>query len=502
MSTITINHLTFAYPGQDDIFTDQSLTLDTSWHLGLTGRNGRGKSTLLNLLRGQLTGTGSINVPVPVTYFPQPVRDTSRDAWMVIDDITTSETWMVERELTLLGVPSDTLYRPFDSLSGGEQTKLLLAVLFADNTSFPLIDEPTNHLDHASREQVATYLNGKRQGYIVVAHDRDFLNAVTDHTLAIEKQGITLMQGNFATYTQTKDAQDQREQAEQSQLRKDIGRLQATARAKRDWSGNREADKHGNRHVKGSTQGDGTIADKGFITARAARTMKKAKHLEHRMDDEIAAKEKLLQNVEYIEPLHTLYTPDHHDVLITVRNLSLRYGDQPLFAPVSFTVKRGERVAVVGPNGAGKTSLIRALQGNFAGHVDGEITVVQSAQASHVRQLFPDNRGLLGDFAEQRGVDYQELLRNLKQLGVERSVFTVPIEQMSAGQQKKVELAASLATPTGLYVWDEPLNYLDVFNQDQLIDVINSVQPTMLLTEHDQHFIDAVATKVITLQPS
>lgn len=68
--------------------------------------------------------------------------------------------------------------------------------------------------------------------------------------------------------------------------------------------------------------------------------------------------------------------------------------------------------------------------------------------------------------------------------------------------KKKVELAASLATPTGLYVWDEPLNYLDVFNQDQLIDVINSVQPTMLLTEHDQHFIDAVATKVITLQPA
>lgn len=117
--------------------------------------------------------------------------------------------------------------------------------------------------------------------------------------------------------------------------------------------------------------------------------MKKAKHLEHRMDDEIAAKEKLLQNVEYIEPLHMLYTPDHHDVLITVRNLSLSYGDQPLFAPVSFTVKRGEQVAVVGPNGAGKTSLIRRCRATLPATLTAKLPSCSRHRQATSASFFP-----------------------------------------------------------------------------------------------------------------
>ncbi|WDF82986.1 ATP-binding cassette domain-containing protein [Lacticaseibacillus pabuli] len=497
MSTIQITNLTFAYPGQDNIFTNQNLTFDSNWKLGLTGRNGRGKTTLLNLLRGELTGSGTITMPLTPVYFPQHVADPSLDAWQVADNVTTAELWQVQRELTQMNVDEEILYRPFSSLSGGEQTKVLLAATFANDTGFPLLDEPTNHLDIAGRKQIGTYLHNKQTGFIVIAHDRAFLEAATDHTLTIEKQQLVLTQGNFAAYEQAKQRKDQTEYAEQSKLRKDIGRLKETAAAKRTWSAGREADKSGNPHEFRS----GSVNNKGFIGARAARVMQKAKNLEHRMDKEIAGKEELLKNVEFIDPLKMNYVPDHHDVLLRVRDVQLSYAGKPLFAPVTFELKRGDRLALVGPNGSGKSSLIAAILGQFQGDITGEIDLAQTATRSLVRQMYPDNTGSLTDFAEKRGLSYEDLLSNLKKLGVERSVFTTPIESMSAGQQKKVELAASLATPSGLYIWDEPLNYLDVFNQDQLSELITSVQPTMLLTEHDRDFIQKVATHTVELKP-
>lgn len=498
MSTITITNLSFAYPGQDNIFTNQNLTLDTSWHLGLTGRNGRGKTTLLNLLQGTITGSGAVHMPLRTVYFPQKVTQPERDAWVIADTIATTELWQVQRELTRLGADEDILYRSFASLSGGEQTKVLLAATFADELSFPLLDEPTNHLDAASRQQIADYLHGKTQGFIVIAHDRQFLDIATDHTLTIEKQQLTLTQGNFSAYERAKKRTDAAELADQQQLRRDIDRLKQTASAKRNWSKRRESDIKGSAHVKGS----GFSGDAGFVTARAARQMQKAKNLEHRMGKEITAKEQLLKNVEFIDPLTMAYIPDHHEVLLRVQDLQLLYADQPLFAPLTFTLKRGDRLALVGPNGSGKSSVIAAILGNFAGTMRGSLDLAQTAARSLVRQQYPDNTGLLRDFAAQRHLDYESLLSNLKKLGVERSVFNVPIAHMSAGQQKKVELAASLGTPSGLYLWDEPLNYLDVFNQDQLSELLTAVQPTMLLTEHDPDFIHQVATQVVHLVPS
>lgn len=513
MSNITINHLTFAYPGQDNIFTDQTLQLDNSWHLGLTGRNGRGKTTLLNLLQGKLHGDSNTTITALQTfnYFPQAVPDPTLDTWQILDAITTAELWEVQREMTQLHLDDTVLYQPWSTLSGGEQTKLLLAVLFADTTSYPLIDEPTNHLDHTSRHQIAGYLAAKKQGYIVISHDRAFLDATTDHTLTIEKQQLILTAGNFSAYEAAKKIRDQTEKAEQATLRKDIGRLHQTAVKKRAWSASTESDKWGDPHKFRS----GSVGDKGAIGAQAARVMQKAKNLEHRMDREIASKEALLKNVEHIDPLTLHYTPDHHDVLLRLRNVTLSYNGKQLFAPVSFELKRGERLALVGPNGSGKSSLIAAILSQtakdgqnvtgqnvppFAGELSGEITLAQSARRALVRQLYQDNTGTLTQFAAARHLDYQELLSNLHKLGVERSVFTTLIENMSAGQQKKVELAASMVTDAAVFIWDEPLNYLDVFNQDQLIDVIKAVQPTMLLTEHDQHFIETVATKVVELQ--
>ncbi len=497
MSTIEIKHLTFGYDNQgQNIFDDAQLVIQSDWKLGLVGRNGRGKTTLLNILQDKLPYSGTIRHQLSFTYFPQPVKNKGQLTYYLLQELADFEDWQIQRELNLLKVDPDILWREFATLSGGEQTKVLLALLFVDEVNFPLIDEPTNHLDIEARKQVADYLKQKKQGFILVSHDRGFVDEVVDHILAIEKSRLLLYQGNFSVYEDQKQLRDRFEQDQNQKLKKEISRLKQTAADKAEWSRGREKDKYGKANVKGS----GGIGDTGFIGARAARVMKKAKNLERRMEHQISEKEELLKDIEYIDPLKINYQPTHHDLLLKVTDLQLSYEEKPLFAPISFELYQGQRLAIQGANGSGKSSIIRWLTGEFTGKATGEIIRPQQLAISYVRQNYEDNTGTLPEFAESHQLSYQDLLNNLKKLGFERSVFQNRIQEMSMGQRKRVELAKSLATPAELFIWDEPLNYLDVFNQEQLEEMIKTTQPTMLLVEHDEVFLEQVATEVIYLK--
>ncbi|HDL2512186.1 TPA: ABC-F type ribosomal protection protein [Enterococcus faecium] len=496
MTTIEIKNLTFGFDVQTtNLFEQTNLTIQSEWKLGLIGRNGRGKTTLLKLLMGEYTYSGKIEHQLNFTYFPQKVQDKTQLTYYVLQELSDFEQWKIERELNLLQVDSDILWRPFHSLSGGEQTKVLLALLFVDDVNYPLIDEPTNHLDVMARQQVAAYLKAKKQGFIVVSHDRSFVDEVVDHVLSIEKSQLVLYQGDFSVYEEQKGLRDQFEQEQNVKLKKEIGRLKQTAAEKAEWSRGRERDKLGSPNKPGS----GAIYDTGAIGARAARTMKRSKAIVKRMEDQATEKEKLLKDMEYIEPLSMNYQVTHRKKLLTVQELQLSYGERKLFSPLTFDINQGDRLAIQGPNGSGKSSVIQHLLGIFQGEVTGEVIQPQGVTISYVRQNYEDNRGTLQEFAEEHHLSYQELLNNLWKLGVERKVFQNRIEEMSMGQRKRVELAKSLATPAELFIWDEPLNYLDVFNHKQLEEVIQLVQPTMLIVEHDRTFLNKVATKIIPL---
>ena len=200
MSLIQVSDLTFAYDGTyDNIFDHASFQLDTNWRLGFTGRNGRGKTTFLNLLLGKYEYKGSISASVSFSYFPYAVADKSVFAIDVVEEIYPDyEYWQLAREMNLLQLSEDVLYRPYETLSNGEQTKLQLAVLFLKENNFLLIDEPTNHLDIRGRELVSKYLNSKK-GFILVSHDRSFLDGCVDHILSINKANIEVTRGNFST---------------------------------------------------------------------------------------------------------------------------------------------------------------------------------------------------------------------------------------------------------------------------------------------------------------
>lgn len=498
MTNIKIERLTFGYDQLGTLlFNDAKLTISADWKLGLVGRNGRGKTTLLNLLSGKIPYQGQIIHQLEMNYFPKQINDPNQLTYYALSENEELEIWKIERELTLLQCDLNVLWRPYSTLSGGEQTKVLLALLFLDDYSFPLIDEPMNHLDMKGRQQVAAYLQKKKQGYILVSHDRTFLNQTVDHILAIEKSQLILYQGNFTTYEEQKAQRDAYEQAQNSKLKKEIIRLQKTAKEKAEWSFSREKDK--TNKPKGFIDTEYRRVSPGAIGADAARMMKRSKAIVQRVEGQITEKEKLLKNIETVDALKMSYEPNYHRRILQVEELSLSYSGKSLFNGKSFELLLNECLAITGKNGSGKTSLIDALLGEFSGEIKGTIHRANGLKISRVRQNYESNQGTLEDFSEKEGLNYSQFLNNLRKLGMERHVFANCIQNMSMGQRKKVELAKSLSQSAHLYIWDEPLNYLDVFNQKQILELLQRVKPTMILIEHDAYFVKEVSDKIISL---
>lgn len=486
MSLIKIENLTFAYPGSfDNVFENANVQLDSDWKLGFVGRNGRGKTTLLRLLLGDYEYSGRIISSVKFDYFPYTVKDKSKITLDVLSEICpTAEEWEIVRETSYLAVDTEVLYRPFSTLSNGEQTKVLLATLFLGQNNLLLIDEPTNHLDIQARETVAKYLN-KKKGFILVSHDRAFLDACVDHILSINKSDIEVKKCDFSTWLYNFENQQSLEMEQNERLRKDIKRLKQAARRTADWSDKVEKTKVGG-------------FDKGYIGHMSAKMMQKSKNLQNRQNKALEEKSKLLKNVEYDEQLK-IYPLNYHSVkLAQFEKVSVCYDGKPVNKPVSFTINSGDRVFLNGKNGSGKSSLLKLL---YDENILYEGTVIKGANliVSVIPQDTSALTGTLDDFAVKRNIDGVLFKAILQKLGFSQVQYEKDMSDYSAGQKKKVYIAASLCDKAHLYVWDEPLNYIDIYSRRQLEKLIIAYQPSMLLVEHDKSFQKAVATQIIKI---
>jgi lincosamide and streptogramin A transport system ATP-binding/permease protein len=484
---INIQNLTFEYDGgYENVFEDVSFSIDTSWKLGFCGRNGRGKTTFLKLLMGEYEYQGTISCSEKFSYFPFEV-DKKRQT---IDVFGECELWQTEKELSKLEVNSDVLYRPFETLSNGEQTKVLLAVLFLKEHNFLLIDEPTNHLDTHSREIVARYLNGKK-GFILVSHDRAFLDICTDHILSINKTDIEVTAGNFSTWWEQKRRQDSFEIAENEKLAKDIKRLKASARRASDWSEKTEKSK------KNRNRPDNADVDKGFIGHKSAKMMSKSKNIEHRSERAIEDKTQLLKNIETTENLKLLPLDYRSETLATLDKISIFYGEKTVCNEISFDIKTGDRIALSGKNGSGKSSVLKLILGEeieFAGNLH----IGSGLKISYVPQDAGFLSGSLKEFIRNEEIDETLFLTILRKFDFSREHFSQDMSAFSAGQKKKVLLACSLCKKAHLYVWDEPLNFIDVYSRMQIENLILTYEPTLLFVEHDKVFCDKIAIEVVS----
>jgi len=523
MSLISVNNLTFAYEtSYENIFENTSFEIDTDWRLGFIGRNGRGKTTFLKLLMGRYNYSGTITASTNFDYFPFETKgelntlDVARNAiapfgiWEeemnrcitensdssmkeygeILDLYISNDGYiineLIEKEIRKLQVSTDVLSRPFNTLSNGERTKVQLAALFLKKNNFLLIDEPTNHLDFEGRNCVAGYLNSKK-GFILVSHDRHFLDNTVDHILSINKNNIEVQKGNFSSWQENKERQDNFEINKNEKLKKEINQLEESFRRTAGWSDKIEKSKIGEHSP-----------DRGFIGHKAAKMMKRAKSIERRKENSIDEKRNLLKNIEKYDSLKVIPLDYHKNTLVNIDNISVSFNDRPIINNLSFSVNKGDRVALRGKNGSGKSTLLKILTGENLGY-DGTVNIGSNLNISYVPQDTSFLNGSFSNFILNENINESIFRTLLAKLDMDSDDLSKNIEELSEGQKKKVLIAKSLSQSAHIYVWDEPLNFIDVYSRIQIEELINEFSPTMIFVEHDFMFNENIATKIIEL---
>ena len=250
--------------------------------------------------------------------------------------------------------------------------------------------------------------------------------------------------------------------------------------------------------TKNGSRNSGLRPDKGYIGHQAAKLMKRAKAMEARQEKALEEKEALLKNQETVQALKLSPLSYHADRLAAFTGVSACYGGPPVSPPVTFEIRRGERIALSGRNGSGKSSLLKLLTGADMDHT-GRLERGAGLIVSYVPQDTSHLTGSLAQLAADSGIDESLFKAVLRKMDFSRTQFEKDMEDFSAGQKKKVLLARSLCQQAHLYLWDEPLNFIDLYSRLQIEALLQSASPTMVFVEHDAAFRQAVATKTIEL---
>lgn len=226
--------------------------------------------------------------------------------------------------------------------------------------------------------------------------------------------------------------------------------------------------------------------------------MKRATAMKKRIADSIEEKNALRKNIERTGTLSVGNEIFFRDSLLTVEKLAIVYDGVPICAPVSFEIKQGERLALVGHNGSGKSSIMKAILGNLDAY-EGTVSHNPRLRLSYVSQDTSEICGTIEEYCAAHGTDKTLLLSALYRLGFERGQFAQRLEAFSEGQKKKVLIARSLVERAHLYLWDEPLNFVDIVSREQIERLLLDSGVTMIFVEHDAAFCDAVATGTVEL---
>ena len=434
MSLISVKNLTFRYDGSiNNIFENVSFNIDTDWKLGLIGRNGKGKTTFFKLLLGKYEYKGTISKSVEFDYFPFEVKEQERMAIEIVNEIAPNvEDWEIIKELNLLNTDAEILYRNYNLLSGGEQVKILLISLFLKGNNFLLIDEPTNHLDIETRNNLVEYLK-KKKGFILVSHDRDFLDKVVDHIISINNTNIDIQKGNFSSWQDNKNRQDNFELTQNEKLKKDISKLEIAAKNIAQWSDKIEKSKY-------NTTNSGSKVDRGYIGHQSAKMMKKSKVMEKRIEKAIEQKSNLLNNIVRNESLKIIPLDNRKNPLIIANELQIKYNEKAIFSKRTFEVNNKDRIAIIGKNGIGKSSILKLIMGEKIQY-NGTLKINNNLKISYVSQSTKELKGTLKEYALKNEVEESIFKAMLSKMGFSKTEFEKDIKALSEGQKKKVLIA-------------------------------------------------------------
>lgn len=530
-----LTNVSLSFPDKK-VLENVSMTVYPGDRISLTGENGTGKTSLLRLLAGRMKpDSGEIafarglrigyleqdftdleNVPERtcieaamepfehlmelenrVSYLSSALSEANdeRQAGLIEELGETQQEFevsggygfraRVEAALSGLGLAGESWHRKVRELSAGQRMRVALARILLGEHDLILFDEPTNHLDVYAREWLEEYLLSMNRAYVIVSHDRRFLDAVATKVAHLDRGRLKLYTGNYTAFRRQLRQSEEESWRKYEKSRKLARRLQRQARDYRDWSGAKEKEKRG-------------TADKGFVGHRSAKLMKRALVARRRMEEaaENAREEKPFEK----DPVKIEFGSSEGRNLLSVENLSIGYGE-PLAENVSFHLAAGDRLAVMGPNGCGKTALLRTALGEIP-PLTGSVRLSPSARAGYFDQgneSIPRALTALEAVLET-GCDETLARTVMGRMGVRGETVNKPAAKLSSGERAKVLLARLILGDHNLLVLDEPTNYLDIETQEVLLDALAQFPGAILLVSHDRYFVDALASEKLELR--
>ena len=512
MSIIVCDGVSVSY-GADVILDKIDFSVNEGDKVGVIGVNGAGKSTLFSVLRGRLDaskGDVFISSGAEIGCLEQ-INDAHRFNCNIYETAVSAFDKLIklENEINILrsrmengdeavikafsdsterfnilggnefrsktksmlakfGFGEEDLYKSADQLSGGQKTKLLLVKLLLSEPDVMLLDEPTNHLDAKTCEWLENYIISSKKTFLIISHDRYFLDKITNKTLEIAHGVSEMYEGNYTTFREKKKALDEAKLKHYNLQQKEIARLEAFIENQRKW--NRE---------------------KNIIAAESRqKTIDKMVKLEKPKEKEKG----ITFSISHSGAMS-------HDVL-SVRNLSMSYPNKPLFSNLSFEVKRGEKLFIIGKNGCGKSTLLKILTGREK--QNGGIFELGYNQTigyyDQEQQLLDQSSTVIDElwsvYADKTNTEIRSMLARFGFRGDD--VFK-SISVLSGGERARLSIAKMVACGISLLVLDEPTNHLDIDSREMLESALNEYDGTIITVSHDRYFIKNLATAILEI---
>lgn len=490
--------LTKSYQGKT-IFRQLSGSISEGDKVGLVGANGIGKTTLLKLLTGQEEPDSGVVKRLPpsakilhLKQSPKYAADISVYDFLlsVAKECQPKQNCepLVQKALQQIGLTQEKWQQHTDQLSGGEKTKLALGRLVVSDFDMLILDEPTNHLDMQGQAWLEEYLQKLIQPLLLVSHDRYFLDHTVNTIWELTAQGLTFYPGNYSAYREQKMVAEKHSQREYDKQQQRIQHLQEVISDKKDW--------YHNAH-RAAGQND-------FYRSKAKKHAKvlKAKEKElARIEKKKVTKPKKNVSPAFEVINKTLLTDRVPRLLGQGQNVSKRFGNNIIFSGVSFTIKRGDRIAVIGENGAGKTTLLKVIS-KLASVEQGTFRMSPAVKIGYFAQELNNlnEQATILDNVVTDHYTVAEVRLLLACLMFRGDDIFKKVASLSMGEKGRVAFAQLILSGATLLVLDEPTNYMDIQTKEKIEAVLADYQGSLIFVSHDRYFIEQLANRVFLLE--